>query len=65
MSSMKFKAYCACGGALKGKVKSTDEKKGEQIVAVFRVIHANAGCKPCDSETARKARKQMKRKPVS
>lgn len=54
---MKFKAYCACGGALKGTVKSTDEKKGDEIVDFFRKIHAMAGCKPCDSATARKARK--------
>lgn len=57
MSTVKFKAYCACGGALKGSVKCTDEKKGEQIVSIFRQIHTNPGCKPCDPATSKKARK--------
>lgn len=54
---MKIKAYCACGDALKGSVKSADEKKGEKIVDIFRNMHRNPGCKPCDSATAKKARK--------
>ena len=62
----KIEAYCACGGAVKGTMSGNPEK-ARKTIEIFRELHTMAGCKPCDSATARKARKeqkQTKRKPV-
>lgn len=59
---MKVEAYCACGGALKGTISGKDEAKARKTLNLFRQVHNMEGCKPCDSETARKVRRQKKDK---
>lgn len=55
---MKVEAYCACGGALKGTMSTKDYGKAQKTLEVFRQAHNHPGCKPCDSATAREARRK-------
>lgn len=55
---MKIEAHCACGGSLRGTVTGGDPTKAQQAVDFFREIHTKDGCRPCDSRTARQARRK-------
>ena len=57
---MKVEVYCACGGAVRGRVKSSDPKAIDKIVNTFRAVHYFPGCGPSDAKTARKARQKRK-----
>jgi hypothetical protein len=58
--TVKVEVFCACGGAIRGRVKSSDPKAIEKIVKTFRTVHYFPDCKPCDAVTARKARQKRK-----
>lgn len=57
---MKVEVYCACGGAVRGRVKSSDPKAVEKIMNTFRAVHDFPGCGPSDAKAARKARRKRK-----
>lgn len=58
---MKVEAFCSCGGAIRGRVKSSDPKVIQKVVKLFREIHDLPGCEPSDAKTAKKARARKER----
>jgi hypothetical protein len=58
----KFSAYCKCGGAMKGSVRSKDEKSFQKCIEVFWTAHVSAGCGPTDAVSAARARRKSERK---
>lgn len=57
-SAMKVEVFCSCGGGIRGKVESSDEKAIQKIVKIFRSVHNMSGCSPSDAATAKKARQK-------
>lgn len=60
--AFKVEAYCKCGGAVKGSVKSKDRKSVESCVEVFWTIHSKEGCGPADAASAARARRKSELK---
>ncbi len=59
--AFKVEAYCKCGGAVKGSVKSKDRKSVESCIEVFWAVHSKDGCGPSDAASAAKARRKSEK----
>ncbi len=56
---MRFAMYCACGSGCSGTVKPHDEIV--RVWRVWRTLHTNPECKPCDRRIANNAKRRLER----